>query len=618
MFKMGFSTFMAVVLCTLVSGAQSGLPSSVNIVSGVPLTLPTRALEAMGIKPHENTGGWGDVMSNVAMALDIKKQFPEIQVRLIVALNDQDSRPFVNKVRDFIPKIMLDDRGQSYLDPDSKKIQYYKDVEIYFASAEDGVATKSPETLTPAQTKAVIDSVAHIPEADMGIQYSANNSPYSHLFVKAKEMHLYFEEYSHQAESLIYTFFQSGRKMIKLHAGPLGFGVYGFGSKEDSRGSFINKRYIQNWLDQMAATYPSLKKFGLKVGHFGLAYGYAADIPMIEDYVQSIKNLSYEKTQPTVIVYKGQGAVIVQGQQIFIPLGAHPKELAHALIAESTYSPLVTGDGSLSSALETMSKTKSFLYEGVEWKLSAMGTLLGKVFSMHPELAAEAREVIVPLTKDLGSSRMSREDRIQKMQSLIENVQIHTQWYSYFARKKQALNLADNTINLFQFAGLYEALRLGFEKGYTFSRDYLEWLTELVKTFTVRDGLPIKRLHAELGHKVYGKSENLVEKWYALYTLWETGVSVLAADVARTIDETAQFINQKETEANSENKAKIFSILEQVNSSTKSKYAIYDVIQKDRRAYRKFNIVRKKYNLASSEPFKWPRAVNACQKFYMH
>jgi hypothetical protein len=105
------------------------LPKSINIVSGIPLTITSQYLHSFKITENENTGGWGDVMSNVIMALEFKKMYPQIQVRLIVTLNDDDKRKNVNKVRNFIPEVLKNENGDVYLNPDSKEAQYYKGVD---------------------------------------------------------------------------------------------------------------------------------------------------------------------------------------------------------------------------------------------------------------------------------------------------------------------------------------------------------------------------------------------------------------------------------------------------------------------------------------------------------
>lgn len=597
------------------SRSQANLPQSINIVSGVPLTLPESALESMGIKPQENTGGWGDVMSNVAMALELKKQFPEINIRLIVTLNDTDSRPYVNKVRNFIPNILRDGNDQTYLNPDQKEVQYYKGVEIYFASVSESLGLADPSALSAEQKSKLNASVAHIPHADMGLQYSANNSSFNQLVVKEQKLHIYFEEYSQNSGSHAYTFLRDGRRQIKLNAGPLGFGVYGFGSSDDSHGSKQNRKYIANWLKHLSTTHPSLAKFDLSWGSFDIAFAYAGDNEMVEDYVKAVSQLAKKnKHQPIVIAYKGSGEIKIVGQQIFIPLGAHPKELAHALISESSYSPLVTGDGSLSSALETTTEKKSFIYENVAWKSDAMNALFSHVFAdsktLEPALLA-----LVPQSKDLAKLKLSRSKRVKQIQSALKNSEVHAQWHSYFAKRKTSLNLADNTVNIFQFISIYTSLEKSFSKGLYFSDFYVSWLVELAKTFSARNGLPYERLRNELNDGVYGKSKNLVEKWFALFTLWETSHLVNEKEIARVLHETADFLEQRKTEVNYSTEEIIFSIFEQINGSEKSKYALYLSIKNDLHAYESFTKLRRKYNSRSSKPLKLSRS-NSCLGFY--
>jgi hypothetical protein len=607
-------TLISLLLWALTGWAH--LPKSVNIVSGVPLTLPEQTLKRMGLKPQENTGGWGDVMANVGMALELKKQFPEVQVRLIVTLNDEETRPYVNKVREFIPKTMKNDSGITYLNPDSKEKQFYQGVEIYFVSVPGSLAYRDPPQLTPTDKLSVMNSVSHIPDADLGLQYSANNSPVSSLVVKGKKMHLYFEEYSYLTESHAYTFLQNGKTQIKLNSGPLGFGVYGFGSKSDSRGGVENKKYIESWLVETTKSNPAMQNFDLRSGKYDLAFAYAGDPEMIEDYVKAVESMASKAPKnPTIIVYKGSGSILINKNVILLPVGAHPKELGHALISESTYSPLVTGDGSLSSALETMSKTKSFLYENIEWKVLAMDALITKVFSKDAASAEMAKRALIPLTRSLNDLGMSRENRVALIQSVLQNNDVHNQWHSYFSRRTAALNIADNTLNIFQFAEIFEALQKGFQNGKFYSLPYLVWLVELVKTFSVRDGLPVERLKSELTDKVYGKSKNLSEKWNALFTLWETGHTVSTREVNTVVAETALFLKQRKTDSNYQSESDIFGILEQINGSRKSKYALYKALEKDPTTYAYFSEIRKGYDAQNTKPLRLLRK-NSCEGFY--
>jgi len=578
--------------------------------------LPEYALESMGLKPHENTGGWGDVMANVGMALEIKKQFPEVQVRLLVTLNDEETRQYVNRVRDFIPKIMKNDLGQPYLNPDSKEKQLYQGVEIYFVSVPAMLAYRSEDQLSPEEKNSVVRAVTHVPDADMALQFSANNSAVSSLVVKGKQMHLYFEEYSDQTQSHSFTFLQDGQKQIKLNSGPLGFGVYGFGSRNDDHGSAVNKKYLESWLSEISKSNPAMHGFDLRSGKYDLAFAYAGDAEMIEDYVLAVETTARKAPKnPTIIVYKGSGGITIKKNVILIPLGAHPKELGHALISESTYSPLVTGDGSLSSALETTSKTKSFLYENIDWKVQAMYALMRNVFAKESALYEAAQGALIPQTKSLKALGLSRKKRVAMIQTALQNSDVHKTWHSYFSRRTNSLNIADNTLNMFQFAEIFESLRVGFQRGLFYSEPYIIWLVEQVKTFSVRDGLPAKKLRSELNDKVYGKSKNLVEKWYALFTLWETGYRVESSDVATVLSETAENLKQKKTEVSYEIESQIFGILEQINGSTKSKYALYQAIKNDSSAYAQFSEIRKTYNAQTSKPLRLSRQ-NSCEKFY--
>ncbi len=623
MYRRTILTFLIYLFVASPSWSAQGLPRSINVVTGVPLTLPDSALESMGLTSQENTGGWGDIMSNVSMALELKKQFPEISVRLLVTLNDEDPRQYANKVRGFILKILKNENGEAYLDPDSKKTQFYpyperkiseQNIEIYFISALGSLGYLQPAQMTELQKKEVIKTTDHIPKADLGLQYSANDSPYSRYVVKGQNMQISFEEYSQHTTSHAYTFLQSGSPHTKLYSGPVSFGVYGFGSKHDALHSVSNQQHIEKWLSQLASTNASLKKFSLKSADFDLAFAYAGDSEMIEDYVSAVKQLA-KRNRPTIIVYKGSGAIQVVGNQIIIPLGAHPKELGHALISESTYSPLVTGDGSLSSALETTSATKSFLYENIEWKIPAMTALLNVTFKTKPELISAANDLLIPPSKDLKIENKSRKDRIKQIKSALENQALHSQVHSYFSKRTSSLNIADNAVNMYQFWPVFNSIQKGFSKGLMFSESYLIWLTELTKTYNARNGIPKQKLYAELNDKVSGRSFQLLEKWFSLYTLWELGETVENEAIKIVVRETAGFFRQKMTDSKYDVENNLRQMLDQINASSSSKYALYSALRNDRAAYADFTLVREKYNEQSSRKL-LVRRKNDCHTFY--
>lgn len=611
-----FRVFLGILVSLSVMAAPR-LPKSVNIVTGIPLTLPEYALEQMGLKPEQNTGGWGDVMSNVAMALDIKKQFPNIDVRLIVTLNDAESRPYVNRVRNFIPKVLVDENERPFLDPDAKGPQMYKGIEVYFASVPEGIGHSSVDNLKPKEIKKVMASVRHIPSAEMGLQYSANDSAFSKLVVKAENMHVYFQEYSEEKGSHAYSYFHENAEMIKIFAGPLAFGVYGFGSKGDAIHSAENKSHVQAWLNKVQSNNPQLAGINLDLKAIDLAFAYAGDALMIEDYSKAIDQIAKQnRSKVTVVAFKGKGEIRKVGNRIYVPLNDHPKELAHALVSESTYSPLVTGDGSLSSALETTSKTKSFLYENVEWKAMAMSELFRTIFKDEPELLKSANDMMVVQTSGLKQAKMSRKARVEQITRALQNQDLHSGIHSYFTRRTMALNIADNTMNIYQFEEIYKTLKSSFEKKSYFSESYLKWLINFTKSFDARDAFPVEKLKEQLNDQVYGRSNQLLEKWYSLFTLWELGYTVETPEIARVIEETKSFLEGRQTVAKLTMESDLIQTLEQVFGAKKSKQALVNAMTSDSRIRENFEPIRKAFHKQNNHRFLFPLR-NSCSKFYM-
>jgi hypothetical protein len=588
------SVFLFFISFAWLIQGHSQLPKSINIVSGIPLTIPEKDLAQMGLTAKDNTGGWGDVMSNVSMALELKRQFPEINVRLIVTLNDSDTRANVNKVGTFIPNIMKNEKNEVYLKPDFAGQQLYRGVEIYFIQLPPRSSAKAEENLTDAQRATIAEATKMIPPADLGLQFSANDSPISNAILKAEQMHLYFQEYSEQKNSLQYTFLQGPIPQIKLNSGPLGFGVYDFNSVDPQKKSKDNRTRLQKFFAEKNVAVPAA---------FDMAFAYAGDTDMIDDYVKAVESIASGSGKPkTIIVYKGSGEVSISNNIIKIPLGNHPKELAYALISESTYSPLVTGDGSLSSALETTKPKKSFLYERINWKYSFMATLIQEIFKgANPTRLAEALGLMIPQTADLVNTGVPRAERITSIKSALTNQAVHTTVHQYFSTRAKSLNIADNTVNAFQFNRIFQTLSAGWKKDFMFSEKYLNWLIESTKSFQVNEGPPFKKWTAELDDQVYGKSFQLSEKWFALFSLFEMEQTVDSSMIIKVINETASFLEQSQTEANMETTSTLLQVLDQMNSSAKSKQALAQALKPDAKALEAFGKITSKYNNDRSE-----------------
>lgn len=596
--------------------AQNQLPESINIVSGVPLTLPSNMLKFMGLTPEQNKGGWGDVMSNVAMALDIKTQFPEIKVRLIVTLNDDDKREYVNRVREFIPKVLLDENNQPYLNPDLKTPQDYKGIEVYFVSVPQVLSFSSPDNLSSDQIQSLKSIVKHVPFADMGLQYSANDKAFSNLVVKSKNMHIYFCEYSASIKSHAFVFFQNESISMKINAGPLSFGVYGFGSQDNTIHSQENKQIVNAWLDKIKNENNALKKMNLSLGNIELSFAYAGDVQMIEDYNKAIEQIAkQDKTKFTVIAYKGQGKVRIIANRVYIPLNEHPKELANALISESTYSPLVTGDVSLSAAIKTTSENKTFLYENVQWKESAMTALIKEIFSDHPISNMATNELLIPQTWALHRMKMNRKKRITQITEAILNHKVHKEIHFYFSQRQKSLNIADNTINLYQFSTIYKSLKASFKRKIFFSESYLDFLVDFTKEFEAKDFIPKWKLYEILQNQDHFEVNQLFEKWYSLYTLWELGYDVKVDDVIRTINHTKILVSQIIDDVNNTSEFQLSGILEQINGSEKSKIGLLKTVSSNQQAQDSFDLILKWYNSGATKKFRMPKQ-NRCFSFY--
>jgi hypothetical protein len=600
-----FIYILILIQFSLATLAQVGLPKSINIASGIPLTFDENNLQTNGLKPHQETGGWGDVMANVAMAMDIKSQFPDMTVRLIVTLNDDDHRPYVNKVRKLIPNVMKDNNGKPYLNPDSKSLQHYNGIEIYFVNPP-AVATIAYESQLKADKIKLIESTAaHIPYADLGVQFSANNSAFSNLIVKAKKLHVYFHEYEAVAESFVHGFFNAKVPVLKLNSGPLSFGVYGFGNKSEKVGSESNRAIVNEFLNPL----------GFDLSQIDLAFAYARDDELIEDYRKALEIIANEKekSRDLVVIYKGSGEIIRTGRLVQIPIADHPFELNKALIAESTISPLITGDVSFSLALRSTTPTKSFLYEGYAWKQGTFFTLFKTLFSKQVDLMNFAFELFLPRTNVLENEGVSREDRVKSILDSLKNRKLHREIHKKMSLLDQRLNLSNNLMGIYRFESIFQAIYSGFQRDRMYSEKYLIWLTKWVEKLNAHDEIKQEIFDKLLTKNVIGSSEILLQKWFSLYTLWELGVAVDSVQVRRVLIETSDFLIRKETEAKMYLEMDLMQFLEQLTGSDKSRHKLYLVIQGNKEAQQAFRQVREAFQKQSSKKLLLKRSL-VCRK----
>ncbi|MCM2281726.1 MAG: hypothetical protein NDI61_07755 [Bdellovibrionaceae bacterium] len=554
-------TFIAVV----VSHAQQvhlTLPQSVLVITGVPLTIPEPQARSMNLRPEQNTGGWGDVMSNITMAQELKLQFPAMTVRLVVTLNDAARSVHVNRVRSLVEKIFVDDRGRAVLDPDSRKAQTYNGVEVYFVSLPAEASRARQDDAPSGVSEAIEKAAAHIPVSDVAIQFSANDAPVAPELFKASRMRIHLHEFIASQDELAFVSLEEEPDVWKLNSGPRNLGAYGFGTSYDRHGSAFNQRVLKKWWAQVLGSHPRLNEIDLSRAE--LAFAYAGDADLVADYVTAMRNLARLSPEvPFVVVAKGAGVPIVDGNFFQIPLGPHPRDLAHALISESTYSPLVTGDGSLSSALETAAvielgtrvtartrgrRAKSFLYELNSWKAEMISSWLFDVFrkSDGESLAAAERLMIAPSpARASGGASDAREKRVAQIQAALVDFDTHTKLVQFLAARRGQLDMGRRLMELTRLRGLFQRIE-GLPRAKT--ADYLAWLVSQTGALAEKVDW---QTHLERGVQRAGvnrDSKRLLDVWYSLATLWFLERPVPEAWETKAVRELSEVFSKRETE----------------------------------------------------------------------
>ena len=530
------------------------LPKSVAVISGFPLTIPDQHLDSYGINPANNTGGWGDVMANVTSALEFKKRYPQMTVRLVVTLNDQDIRLNVNKTRSIVQKSLTGKNGEIVLNPDLKTVQVYRGVEIYFVDLPGRLYGVAADERSVSDQNLIEKATQHIPSSEVGMQFSANNFPIAPQIAKIKEMYLGFNEYNEDPKNFQYVLLKESPIWIKMNAGPLSLGVYGFNQNNREQ----NKKIINSYIDRIGLA-------RINFPQAELAFAYAGDSALIEDYVAAVKKLASQSDAPFFVFVKGDGPIQKNRNLTLIPLGPHPQELAHALIAESTYSPLVTGDGSLSSALSSASRSgkraKSFVYEMVIWKDTFMSSLMIKIFG-RGEAANKGLSLTFAPLED-STDLKERNQRVQDIASALQNEELHAKISNFISRNKNQLDLVDNTVNVFQVKKVFSNLKKTSGHG---AEEYTQWLLKLTqKTQASEDWIRVLQSQIK-DTSVQRDSNRLKDVLFSMATLWSLNIEIPEDILKKAANDWNLVMVKRKTEKIFFLREVVLNILEQVST----------------------------------------------------
>lgn len=356
--------------------------------------------------------GFGDIAANLVSATEIKARYPDRTVRLIVTTSFDRIDPLI-PTTDEIVKIMAPS-----LDPTRRGvIQIYNGVEVYFTPVNFHgalmIGEKSPkyweflkkqlDRLDSNKVKKMDEKVRTlhaqasyywelfklsvklpntIPSADLNVNFSTYPQSSPVLRVNGKlaiGVEEHYGDYT-MVQDIIPKGSQGRGAFLGMASGPYSTGfmlTFNRPNREDSL------ELIRQWAEKNNQLLPS--------GEFLPQIAYSAGWQSIQVYLDALAQMELPKKELIVFVkyFPELNFSNLPKSVKVIPVKGLPHEVMSALIQESFYAPLVTGDISYGQALSTVHDGKSLVYESPEWKVdSAIGTkkTLAKDLNINPHV----------------------------------------------------------------------------------------------------------------------------------------------------------------------------------------------------------------------------------------
>lgn len=330
--------FLFLALC-LIAAPAVALAQTVNMFAGI------------------KRGGFGDIASNFLMAEKLKELSPELNINMWV------STDILEYVKTLVPEF----------DP-SKGVQQINGIKFYYGDANplpqaDFFLGYSLNDKNEVQSGQYAPGL-YIPGVDDKL---VNAYETIYRIANAKNI-VHFKEYQGSNYELAsITNVASGQRLFSFETGPLAGGLYISPSKPTQAPS---KQEALNLLRAEGYELPVVTE-----GKVRLAYSYSAYPNIAKVYLEAMQlHASRFPNEQFVIVAKDFPVL----RDMALPANLHvvwldkktPFELNKALIAASDAPILVTGDVSLTVAIE---HEKLFIYETNTWKRKSMTALRKKL-----------------------------------------------------------------------------------------------------------------------------------------------------------------------------------------------------------------------------------------------
>lgn len=334
---------------------------TVNFISGTPLT-----------GGGDNTGGFGDVAANLLNAFNLKKSNPELAINFIVTSAAEREAAEVLTTNEII-KIMYPN-----LNPELKNIpQKFEGIDFIFLDHD----FKKMQFMNQNTDADISKLKSVIPKADLSLQFSANDSAMEPVLRTNTNMALSFYEPTGKRKSVQQNHSHGDfAQHYMVYSGGQSSGYYLFDRPSDYQSIAQDKTLISQWAQDSG--------FGSMSGKEELLFAYSKNSLTMKAYLEALKihfkDPKFATGKPYVLFAKKFAAVDYSGFPEFVRVvnvESLPHNVMEALIANSSISPLVTGDVSLSIALSTIKPNKTFVYEAPYWKSSSADSMVSAIRS---------------------------------------------------------------------------------------------------------------------------------------------------------------------------------------------------------------------------------------------
>ncbi|MBL7544726.1 MAG: hypothetical protein JNL11_12995 [Bdellovibrionaceae bacterium] len=359
----------SICVTAVVFSFSSSLAASTNRVFVISNSIQTINIFTGAPQPIDGPSkyaGFGDIAANLVAATEIKARYPDRKVRLIVTTAYERIDPLI-PTTDEIVKIMAPD-----LDPTKKgEVQMHGNVEVLFVPVDFHAALKinSKFSFYTELLKLSIRIPKHLPNADLSLNFSAYPSSAPVLRVNSK-LSMSVEEHYGDFE-MIQDFAGKGWQKRGAHmevaSGPYSSGFMLTHARPSREASI---EIIRSWGKKE-------KNVVLPRGDFLPLIAYSAGWQSIQVYVDALAHVQLPNKDMVLFVkdFPEVKYENVPKSIKVIPVKGLPHEVMSAIIQESHFAPLVTGDISYGQGLSTVRNGKALIYESPEWKVdSAQGT----------------------------------------------------------------------------------------------------------------------------------------------------------------------------------------------------------------------------------------------------